>query len=83
MVLDHRFADEFSSLDSSFVNYDFMMLAELDFVVFDCVVERFIFLVAVLDIMYDLEQIDRDGKNLSSGLKHLLVLFDNGFILFL
>jgi hypothetical protein len=39
-------------------------------------------LVTVLDIVYDLEQIDGDGKDLSAGLKDFLVLFEDGFILF-
>lgn len=83
VVLNHRLADELSSFDSTFVDDDFVVFAELNFVILDCIVERFVLLVAVFDVVNDLEQIYWDGEDLSASLKDLLIFFDNGFILFL
>ena len=76
MVLDHCFADELTALDLALIDDNFVVLSQLDFVVFDCLVKGFVSVVPLLDIVDNLEQIDGNRKYLSSGLQHLLVFFD-------
>lgn len=76
VIFDDGFADEFCALNSAFIDDDFVMFSELNLIVFDGFVEGFVFVVALLDIVDYLEQVDGDGEDLSSGLQHFLVLFD-------
>lgn len=64
--------------------YDnFVMLAQLDLAILYILAQRFVLLVAILDIMDYLEQVDRHCENLPSCLQHLLVLLDNSLVLLL
>jgi hypothetical protein len=60
-----------------------MVLSELDFVVFDGLVERFVLASAFFDVMDDLKEVDGDGEDLSACLEDLLIFFDYCSVLFL
>ena len=82
-ILDYGFADELATLNPSLIDDHFVVLSELNLVVLDSLVEGFVFVVSLLDIVDYLQQIDGYRKNLSSGLQHLLVLLDLLFVLLL
>ena len=54
VFFDDSFADEFATFYSSFVDDDFMVLSELYFIVFDCLIECLIFSSSFFDVMDDL-----------------------------
>lgn len=83
VFLNHRLADQFGAFNPPFVNDYFVMLAQLNLIVFYGIIKRLVFLVAVFDIVDDLKQINWNSENLSACLKDLLVLLYNGFVLLL
>lgn len=83
VILDYGFADELAALNPSLIDDHFVVLSELNLVVLDSLVEGFVFVVSLLDIVNYLQQIDGYGKNLSSGLQHFLVLLDLLLVLLL
>lgn len=82
MFFYYTLTDQLSAFDSSFVNDDFVMFSQLDFVIFYCIIHRIVFLIAVFYVMDDLQQVDWNSKDLSTRLQNLLILFNDGFILF-
>lgn len=83
MFLNHSLADEFAALHASLIDDDLMMLAQLYLVILDCFVQRVILVAALLDIVDDLEEIDRHRKYLPPCLQHLLVLLHLRLVLLL
>jgi hypothetical protein len=73
VVLDDCFADELAALDLALIDDDLVMLSELNLIVLDGLVQSFVPVVPLLDIVNYLQQIDGNRKYLSSGLQHLLV----------
>jgi hypothetical protein len=59
VLLDDCFADEFGALDASLVDDDLVVLAQLYLVVLDGLVERLVLVAALLDVVDDLQQVDR------------------------
>ena len=76
MIFDDCLAYELAALNFAFIDDNFMVLSQLNFVIFDCLVECFVPVVPFFDIVDDLQQIDRNRKYLSSSLQHFLILFD-------
>ena len=83
VVFNDWLTDKFRSFNSAFVDDYFMMLSQLDFVVLYRVIQRFVFLVSVFDVMNYLKKVDWNRKYLPTCLKHLLVLFYHDFVLLL
>lgn len=64
MLFNDIFTDEFSALDPALVDDDFVVFAELYFIVFDGLVERLVLVAALLDVVDYLEEVDGDGEDL-------------------
>lgn len=65
MIFDDWLTDKLCAFDFSFIDDDFMMFSELYFIVFDGFVEGVVLVASFFDVVYDLEEVDGDGEDLS------------------
>lgn len=73
VLFNHIFTDQLCTFHPSLIDDDFVVLTQLDLVIFDSFVEILILIAAFLDVVDDLQEIDRNRKYLSSRLQHLLI----------
>lgn len=59
VVLDDTLTDEFSAFNLALINDDLVMLTELYLVVFDGLIKSVVFVATLLDVVDDLQQVDR------------------------
>lgn len=81
MLLDDGFADEFGAFYSSLIDDDFVMLTQLDLIVFDCLVQGVVLVTSLLDVVDNLKEVDGDRENLSARLQNFLIFFELGLVL--